>query len=167
MCGESVDDIANHLLSKHNITMNINVFIDMHVPKSIKRKRTVAEQCSVTQPSSVCLSSNPRESGLVEVQTMISQQPERHLSSAMDNRASSPESPGSCIAPDQLGVTELVSKRIETEYDALTYEDQDCLNNGQPLPKYDAFILYSEEDSDTVADIVKNLENQVRHLGFI
>ena len=62
-----------------------------------------------------------------------------------------------------LAVTDLARKRIETEDDALTYEDLDCLNRGQPLPKYDAFILYSEEDSDTVAEIVKNLENQVRH----
>ena len=30
-----------------------------------------------------------------------------------------------------------------------------------PLPTYDAFILYSEEDSEIVADIVKNLEAQV------
>ena len=61
-----------------------------------------------------------------------------------------------------LAVTDLARKRIETEDDALTYEDMDCLNRGQPLPNYDAFILYSQEDSDTVADIVKNLENQVR-----
>ena len=66
-----------------------------------------------------------------------------------------------------LAVTDLARKRIETEEDALTYEDLDCLNRGQPLPKYDAFILYSEEDADTVADIVKNLENQVMETRFI
>ena len=60
-----------------------------------------------------------------------------------------------------LAVTDLARKRIETEEDALTYEDLDCLNRGTPLPSYDAFILYGEEDAATVRDIVKNLEAQV------
>ena len=45
--------------------------------------------------------------------------------------------------------------------EALTMEDLDCLNSGKPLPVYDAFILYGEEDQDVVSDIVTNLEAQV------
>ena len=60
-----------------------------------------------------------------------------------------------------LQVTDVARKRIENEEDALTYEDLDCLNRGMPLPTYDAFILYSEEDSQSVTEIVQNLEAQV------
>ena len=60
-----------------------------------------------------------------------------------------------------LTIGDLARKRIEDEGDALTFEDLDCLNRGLPLPSYDAFILYSEEDADVIGDVVKNLEAQV------
>ena len=60
-----------------------------------------------------------------------------------------------------LTIGDLARKRIEDEGDALTFEDLDCLNRGLPLPTYDAFILYSEEDAEIIGDIVKNLEAQV------
>jgi len=60
----------------------------------------------------------------------------------------------------KLEVSDIARKRIENEEDALTYEDLDCLNRGMPLPTYDAFILYSEEDSQLVSEIVQNLEAQ-------
>jgi len=44
--------------------------------------------------------------------------------------------------------------------EALTMEDLDCLNSGKPLPVYDAFLLYGEEDSEILGDIVRNLEAQ-------
>ena len=61
---------------------------------------------------------------------------------------------------NNLCVTDLAKKRMDNEEDALTYEDLDCLNKGQPLPTYDAFILYSDEDTEKVTEIVKNLEAQ-------
>jgi len=44
--------------------------------------------------------------------------------------------------------------------EALTMEDLDCLNSGKPLPVYDAFLLYGEEDEKVVGEIVSNLEAQ-------
>ena len=61
---------------------------------------------------------------------------------------------------EELKVTELALNRIKNEEDALTMEDLDCLNRGLPLPVYDAFILYGEDDADVVGEIVQNLESQ-------
>ena len=61
---------------------------------------------------------------------------------------------------EELKVTELALNRIKNEEDALTIEDLDCLNRGLPLPVYDAFILYGEDDADVVGEIVENLEAQ-------
>eukprot|EP00092_Neocalanus_flemingeri_P018716 GFUD01020271.1.p1 GENE.GFUD01020271.1~~GFUD01020271.1.p1 ORF type:complete len:408 (+),score=109.12 GFUD01020271.1:421-1644(+) len=44
--------------------------------------------------------------------------------------------------------------------EALTMEDLDCLNSGKPLPVYDAFVLYGEDDQQIVSEIVTNLEAQ-------
>ena len=61
---------------------------------------------------------------------------------------------------EELKVTELALNRIKNEEDALTMEDLDCLNRGLPLPVYDAFILYGEDDAEVVGEIVENLESQ-------
>ena len=61
---------------------------------------------------------------------------------------------------EELKFTELALNRIKNEEDALTMEDLDCLNRGAPLPVYDAFILYGEDDAETVWEIVENLEAQ-------
>lgn len=61
---------------------------------------------------------------------------------------------------DELKFTELALNRIKNEEDALTMEDLDCLNKGAPLPVYDAFILYGEDDAEAVREIVENLEAQ-------
>ena len=61
---------------------------------------------------------------------------------------------------DDLKFTEQALNRIKNEEDALTMEDLDCLNRGAPLPVYDAFILYGEDDTEVVREIVENLEAQ-------
>ena len=61
---------------------------------------------------------------------------------------------------EELKFTELALNRIKNEEDALTMEDLDCLNRGAPLPVYDAFILYGEDDAEVVREIVENLEAQ-------
>jgi len=59
-----------------------------------------------------------------------------------------------------LELKNLKALETNTGEEALTMEDLDCLNSGKPLPVYDAFILYGEEDQDVVSDIVTNLEAQ-------
>jgi len=58
-----------------------------------------------------------------------------------------------------LELEKLNAVECKSDEEALTMEDLDCLNSGKPLPVYDAFILYGEEDS-IVKDIVSNLEAQ-------
>merc|ERR1719154_546044 len=59
-----------------------------------------------------------------------------------------------------LDLKNLTAAETETGEEALTMEDLDCLNSGKPLPVYDAFILYGEEDEEVVSAIVANLEAQ-------
>jgi len=61
---------------------------------------------------------------------------------------------------EDLKFTELALNRIKNDEDALTMEDLDCLNRGLPLPVYDAFLLYGEDDGEDVREIVENLEAQ-------
>ena len=65
-------------------------------------------------------------------------------------------------AKKDLELNNLTAAESATGEEALTMEDLHCLNSGQPLPVYDAFMLYGEDDSEILADIVKNLEAQVR-----
>jgi len=62
-----------------------------------------------------------------------------------------------------LELEKLNAVEYKSDEEALTMEDLDCLNSGKPLPVYDAFILYGEEDS-IVKDIVSNLEAQVDYV---
>eukprot|EP00090_Calanus_glacialis_P016320 TRINITY_DN25575_c0_g1_i1.p1 TRINITY_DN25575_c0_g1~~TRINITY_DN25575_c0_g1_i1.p1 ORF type:complete len:418 (-),score=134.47 TRINITY_DN25575_c0_g1_i1:123-1376(-) len=58
-----------------------------------------------------------------------------------------------------LDLKNLTAAESASGEEALTMEDLDCLNSGKPLPVYDAFILYGEED-EIVSEIVANLEAQ-------
>jgi len=58
-----------------------------------------------------------------------------------------------------LELSKLQVPNAETE-EALTMDDLDCIASGKPLPVYDAFILYGEEDADTIGEIVQQLEAQ-------
>jgi len=63
-------------------------------------------------------------------------------------------------AKKDLELNNLTAAESATGEEALTMEDLHCLNSGKPLPVYDAFMLYGEDDSEILADIVKNLEAQ-------
>ena len=36
--------------------------------------------------------------------------------------------------------------------------DAECLRNGQPLPTFDAFLLYDDGDADFAAEIIQRME---------
>ena len=91
MCGESVEDIRYHLRSTHKITMNIQLFIDMHetAPKPLKRNKNVIEMDCETSSSgfvrSNTLEKQPLQKSssgsnvdMAEVHRKISKQTERH-----------------------------------------------------------------------------------------
>jgi len=59
-----------------------------------------------------------------------------------------------------LKLNNLTAAESSNGEEALTMEDLDCLNSGNTLPVYDAFILYGEEDSEIIGEIVSNLEAQ-------
>jgi hypothetical protein len=59
-----------------------------------------------------------------------------------------------------LKLNNLTAAESSSGEEALTMEDLDCLNSGNTLPVYDAFILYGEEDSEIIGEIVSNLEAQ-------
>jgi len=42
----------------------------------------------------------------------------------------------------------------------LSDEDQRCVQMGQPLPKYNACVLYAEADIDHATEIMNNLESE-------
>jgi len=63
-------------------------------------------------------------------------------------------------AQKDLELKDLTAAETSNGEEALTMEDLHCLNSGKPLPVYDAFMLYGEDDSDILGDIVKNLEAQ-------
>ena len=64
---------------------------------------------------------------------------------------------------NNLAVTDISRDKFE---EALTYDDLNSLNLGLPLPKYDAFILYGEDDAEIVGNIVRNLEARVNKFMF-
>jgi len=59
-----------------------------------------------------------------------------------------------------LDLKNLTAAETDNGEEALTMEDLDCLNSGKPLPVYDAFVLYGEDDQELVREIVTNLEAQ-------
>jgi len=59
-----------------------------------------------------------------------------------------------------LKLDNLTAAESSNGEEALTMEDLNCLNSGNTLPVYDAFILYGEEDSEIIGEIVRNLEAQ-------
>jgi len=63
-------------------------------------------------------------------------------------------------AKKDLELKNLTAAETTNGEEALTMEDLHCLNSGKPLPDYDAFMLYDEDDSDILSDIVRNLEAQ-------
>ena len=44
----------------------------------------------------------------------------------------------------------------------MTYQDVTCERDGKPLPLYDIFLLYNEEELDVAADLTAQLEGKVR-----
>jgi len=42
----------------------------------------------------------------------------------------------------------------------LSDEDQRCVQMGQPLPRYNACVLYAEADIDHATEIMNNLESE-------
>jgi len=63
-------------------------------------------------------------------------------------------------AKKDLELKNLTAAETTDGEEALTMEDLHCLNSGKPLPVYDAFMLYGEDDLDILGDIVRNLEAQ-------
>jgi len=63
-------------------------------------------------------------------------------------------------AKKDLELKNLTAAETPDGEEALTMEDLHCLNSGKPLPVYDAFMLYGEDDLDILGDIVRNLEAQ-------
>jgi len=63
-------------------------------------------------------------------------------------------------AKKNLELKNLTAAETSNGEEALTMEDLHCLNSGKPLPVYDAFMLYGEDDSEILGDIVRNLEAQ-------
>ena len=125
MCGESVEDIRYHLRSTHKITMNIQIFVDMHetAPKPPKRNKNVIEMNCETSSSGFVRSNTLEKQPLqklssgsnvdmAEVHGKISQQPERHADTKLKepglvsteslvSAASEASSPKSLLHPEK------------------------------------------------------------------
>ncbi|XP_064541452.1 myeloid differentiation primary response protein MyD88 [Drosophila montana] len=48
---------------------------------------------------------------------------------------------------------------LARDVNLLSIDDEKCLQNGQPLPKYNACVLYAEADIEHATDIMNNLES--------
>lgn len=48
---------------------------------------------------------------------------------------------------------------LARDVNLLSIDDEKCLQNGQPLPRYNACVLYAEADIEHATDIMNNLES--------
>lgn len=61
--------------------------------------------------------------------------------------------------PPSVKCIEKNNNSLGRSLNILSIDDERCLQNGQPLPKYNACVLYAEADIEHATDIMKNLES--------
>lgn len=49
--------------------------------------------------------------------------------------------------------------KADLDNDILTNQDSDCIEKGQPLKNYDAFVIYHDDDIDFASTLIENCKN--------